>query len=512
MKKVLLFILQFVFQVSIIEAQVQISVGTVYSFTQAQSSTVDYLLSLDRPGQITLNISGWLSTYDWGADFDRIYIYNNEGTVIGQNSLSSAQDPFLFHMFGGSTGMVFNVGKSGVYTIKVHSGNRNSSWGSATSQNYQLSLTAIYCDDANEPNEEMLTATLIDIEETLTAYQWRQINTVQVNADEDWYQIIIPTPGVLKLTLLNWVATYNWGSDYDRLHVYNAAGTEIGFRGGNGCYSWMMGSANDTTPHVTEMNLSHSGKYFLRYHAGAGYSTTPYKLTTSFTPVNDIYEPNNSFETATLITDNSWYPAYEWRSIDSSMNVIGDEDYYYFVAPQAGSYSVTLNGWIPIYNWGADYDWLTVYDVNHNAVGANPLAWMMGTNPYNFNIPSAGTYFLRLHCGGTSSIQGYQIKLTGALVDVEDTTPLPKEFSLSQNFPNPFNPTTTIQYSIPKNEYVKIVLYNMLGKEVLTLVDKEMEAGSYDIKLTGNNLASGAYFYKMEAGNFIETKKLLLLK
>ncbi len=512
MKKVILLIMVVIIQLNNVEAQTQINVGTVYNFSQAQASTENYSVSLEKPGEITLNISGWLSTYNWGADYDRIYIYNDEGNIIGQNGLSSAQDPFLFHMFSQSQGLVFSVGKSGVYTISIHSGVKTSSWGSAEVQNYQLSLSAVYCDDLYELNDSMEVATLINIGETITAYQWRRINTTEVWGDEDWYKFSIDSPGVLKFDLLHWVATYNWGSDHDFLNVYNEAGTSIGFRGGNNFYSWMMGTTNDTIPHTTEMNLTHAGTYYLRFHAGVGNSTTPYKLTTYFTPVNDIYEPNDNFETATLINNNDWYSAYEWRTLDSTMNVAGDEDYYYFIAAQAGQYSITLDGWIPIYNWGADYDRMTIYDENYNPVGADPISWMMGTNPIDFNIPSAGKYYIKMHCGNAFSIDGYKIKLDGTIVSVDDSSPLLKEFSLSQNYPNPFNPTTIINYSLPKAEYVKITLYDLLGRAVKTLVDEEMPEGNYSVKLNGNDLSSGTYFYRMDAGKFVETKKLLLLK
>ena len=85
-------------------------------------------------------------------------------------------------------------------------------------------------------------------------------------------------------------------------------------------------------------------------------------------------------------------------------------------------------------------------------------------------------------------------------------------FSLSQNYPNPFNPVTTINYSIPKQSYVKIIVYDILGKEVVTLVNEEKLAGNYKTNFDGSNLTSGVYFYRLEAGEFSKTRKLILLK
>jgi hypothetical protein len=85
-------------------------------------------------------------------------------------------------------------------------------------------------------------------------------------------------------------------------------------------------------------------------------------------------------------------------------------------------------------------------------------------------------------------------------------------FLLYQNFPNPFNPSTTISYSVPKNSFVTIKVYDILGKEITTLVNGEKSAGNYSLQFNGNGLSSGIYFYRMQAGSFVQTKKLLLLK
>jgi pectin methylesterase-like acyl-CoA thioesterase len=89
---------------------------------------------------------------------------------------------------------------------------------------------------------------------------------------------------------------------------------------------------------------------------------------------------------------------------------------------------------------------------------------------------------------------------------------LPTEFALQQNYPNPFNPTTTITYSIPKNTHVKVTLYNVLGEKLRILVNRKFDAGTYSYTIDAHNLASGIYFYTMQAGPFVKTKKMILLK
>lgn len=89
---------------------------------------------------------------------------------------------------------------------------------------------------------------------------------------------------------------------------------------------------------------------------------------------------------------------------------------------------------------------------------------------------------------------------------------VPAKYELEQNYPNPFNPATTIKYSIAKQSNVTLKVYDMLGSEIATLVNEEKPAGVYEINFNASNLASGIYFYKIQAGSFIETKKMLMLK
>ncbi len=94
----------------------------------------------------------------------------------------------------------------------------------------------------------------------------------------------------------------------------------------------------------------------------------------------------------------------------------------------------------------------------------------------------------------------------------ETASKLPSTYELEQNFPNPFNPTSEIQYSVPRNGHISLKVYNILGKEVVTLFDGVRQPGNYVATFNGVGLASGVYFYRLRAGSFTETKKLLLVK
>ncbi len=89
---------------------------------------------------------------------------------------------------------------------------------------------------------------------------------------------------------------------------------------------------------------------------------------------------------------------------------------------------------------------------------------------------------------------------------------LPKNFSLQQNYPNPFNPATAIEFDIPKISFVKLVVYDVLGKETAVLVNEELKAGSYNIDFNAGNLSSGIYYYRLQTEKFTDTKKLVVVK
>ncbi len=149
----------------------------------------------------------------------------------------------------------------------------------------------------------------------------------------------------------------------------------------------------------------------------------------------------------------------------------------------------------------SDNEWLKIGFVKGNGTSSN-------TNTYEYtdkNVNS-GKYNYRLK----------QIDFNGNFkyynLSEEVTVGIPGKYSLNQNFPNPFNPETIISYQIPSDHNVLIKIYDISGKEVLTLVNEYEVAGSYEIKFNGSNFASGIYYYQIEAGEFKATKKMLLVK
>jgi len=95
---------------------------------------------------------------------------------------------------------------------------------------------------------------------------------------------------------------------------------------------------------------------------------------------------------------------------------------------------------------------------------------------------------------------------------IEVDAGLPKVFALEQNYPNPFNPSTTIRYQLPVASEVKLEVYDVLGKKIATLVNERQSAGSYQVVWNASGLSSGTYFYRLQAGTFVETKKMIMVK
>ena len=130
------------------------------------------------------------------------------------------------------------------------------------------------------------------------------------------------------------------------------------------------------------------------------------------------------------------------------------------------------------------------------------------------NVVNGITYWYRLEdvaFDGTRTVHG-AICVTPQAEVVAEAQALPPEFGLSQNVPNPFNPTTTIAYDLPEVSDVTLTIYTLTGQQVATLVLGHQEAGHYEVAWDGSGFATGVYLYRLEAGDFVQTRRMLLLK
>jgi hypothetical protein len=191
-------------------------------------------------------------------------------------------------------------------------------------------------------------------------------------------------------------------------------------------------------------------------------------------------------------------------------------NYCYIVPVELTSFAAASNG------SDVDLNWTTATETNNQGfkierktVGGafEEVGYVAGfgttTEPKSYSFVDskleAGSYTYRLKqvdFGGTFTYSNE--------VNVEVEIPL--VYSLEQNYPNPFNPSTTIKYSIAEDGFVKLVIYSMLGEEVTTLVNTQQKAGRYEVNFNAAGLSSGVYVYRIEAANYISSKKLILMK
>jgi hypothetical protein len=204
---------------------------------------------------------------------------------------------------------------------------------------------------------------------------------------------------------------------------------------------------------------------------------------------------------------------------------IDDNGNYHTVSQKHGS----LKGWYKFSPVGNDLLYIVVgmLDSDSSAIGAGAVTITNAiTNWTEFNIPIFYTpgspnpvaTLITIHI---SNGTGFANVGSFALIDqlsftdpsaVEQINGLPSDFSLSQNYPNPFNPSTKIEYSIPEQSLVQLKVYDILGNEVVTLVNEEQSAGTYRVDFSSENFSSGLYIAKLTTGNLTKTIKMTLMK
>lgn len=142
-----------------------------------------------------------------------------------------------------------------------------------------------------------------------------------------------------------------------------------------------------------------------------------------------------------------------------------------------------------------------------------------GNNWILYNLPTGqrgytSSTFLNDSVGFIMDASGFLLKTeNGGVVNIQlMLSEIPYSFSLHQNYPNPFNPSTKIKFEIPKGSLVKLKIYDILGREVAELVNEKLNPGTYEYEWNGINLPSGVYFYKLQSENFVETKRMVLVK
>jgi photosystem II stability/assembly factor-like uncharacterized protein len=200
-----------------------------------------------------------------------------------------------------------------------------------------------------------------------------------------------------------------------------------------------------------------------------------------------ILKTNNGGTTWTYVTNAGVNPAEDCKTV-------------FFLTP--------LEGWI----CSKISDIQQTPYLQHTTDGGN--TWETQLSPFgdqNGSNAIFSIFFIDSQTGWITGDLGRIAKYYGT-TDVEEEINSLNKFSLHQNYPNPFNPSTTIRYQVPDFSFVSLIVYDLLGNKIQTLVNEEKHAGNYEIEFSSVDLPGGVYFYQLNAGSYAETKKMLLLK
>ncbi len=230
----------------------------------------------------------------------------------------------------------------------------------------------------------------------------------------------------------------------------------------------------------------------------------------------EIVDDAQDGDSRALKFEVSWNGVTEWyntEAVNEPVNVVEGETYevsawlkadnsdrqarVYLGMPQSGGWERARGGDTPVTNLTTEWQEVTF---SHQATASNETNSMRVGVEVNAEVNDGGTIWLD------------NVTVTKVMGTNSEDNSKPLKFSLEQNYPNPFNPSTRINYSIPNTAHVTLDVFNMLGQKVATLVDTRQQAGNLSVTFDARNLASGIYIYRIQAGSFVQTKRMTLIK
>jgi len=337
------------------------------------------------------------------------------------------------------------------------------------------------CPDPNEPNDTRFNAYPLLLGNSYDG-------CIAFPGDNDWFKFGSSDGGKITATL----SLDGIGSDLEYVFMY----------------IYPVASAYTSTGEDLEItaDLAEDDTFYVWLYNGVNPSascTGNYRLLVEYQELNydDINEPNDSFSDAESVEYN--------EAVLGAITVLEDEDYFLFTGAAGDTVFIhvltdSIESIFSAYTVELYKDTTTLIQRVESTDGSNLILTQ--------ELLEAGAYYVKIY--SNSSVGQYKLIIgTEYLVSIQEKEEfIPQHFSLKQNFPNPFNPLTTISYDLPNAEFVSLIVYNMLGQEINRLVKGMQPAGRHQVQWDASQLGSGIYFYTIEVGKFKATKKCLLLK
>lgn len=212
----------------------------------------------------------------------------------------------------------------------------------------------------------------------------------------------------------------------------------------------------------------------------------------------------------------------KWLATEKILSIfrMGEATYTGYKILSSATNTVTMIDWYAGYDTvDSDlWNWITsgIIDTAFDSGGDGSVNFF-SQNAVNIPVGDSTTFWVGIAVGENEAAMVANMNLAqqkyGLITSVETiSNSIPDGFALEQNYPNPFNPETSIRFLISNREFVSLTVFNSLGEEIASFLNKELEAGTYDLKFDGTGLTSGVYFYTITAGNFVQTKKMILMR
>ncbi len=239
---------------------------------------------------------------------------------------------------------------------------------------------------------------------------------------------------------------------------------------------------------------------------------------------NEIEQLRQEWDGSNWVNDRIWSYTYDGNNRIESVVQRWDGSNWVNDFKSIYTYDGNNNRIEELEQWWDDSNWMNyekytyIYDVYNNMIEMlaqwwDDSNWANGSKmTYTYDGNNNMIEKLWQDWNGSNWVNVERTTYSYIITGVEQLTDGIKTYSLSNNYPNPFNPSTIISYSVPEIEFVTLKVYDVLGSEVATLVNEEKSVGSYEVEFYGTEIVSGIYFYRLQAGNFIETKKMVLMK